>query len=101
DKGTVKHVKYVADRFHPCNCSAEEEIGGRCGEEGCGLVNCRRCFKKCESCLIGLCVVHQRVARVGGKAVVMCRHCLGQWKRKRLLRAIAGLFVKLEAPKEP
>ncbi len=98
--GTIRHLKYVADRFHPCNCSAQEAIGGRCGEKRCGRINCHRCFKKCQSCQIGLCVIHQRVARVGDKTVVLCDPCLGQWKRKRLLRAAAGLFVKLEEPKE-
>lgn len=100
DKGTIRRLKYKADRYHPCGCSAEEPSGGRCGEEGCGQTACARCFQRCRSCLVPLCVECQQHTTVDGQSTVLCMTCLAKLKGQRLLRRITGLFVKLEDRKE-
>jgi hypothetical protein len=99
DKGTIKHLKYSTERYHPCGCSAREPAGGRCGEEGCGRTACCRCFARCEACALPLCAAHKQTVVLDAKPTVLCARCLRKLKAKRALRRIAGFFVKQEEPK--
>lgn len=100
DDLTIRH-------FLDCGHPAEQPLGGRCCEPGCGKVSCMACYKRCANpnCNKGLCLEHVRtVESANGQPIPVCSSCRSLLKRKRFWGNIAKIalspFVAFEKSKE-
>jgi hypothetical protein len=101
---TQKISRRVANH---CGCFGEP--GGRCSEEGCGVISCVNCHKHCggtnpqhpAGCGVSLCRKHAHYLTLpDGTVVPLCKSCFGKFSRKQLSQAVRKAFLQLFAPSE-
>lgn len=89
-EGSIDRIHVKPDRFYHCGCSAQEPMGGQCGEPGCNKVSCQRCFSRCYGCHKPLCLVHARVLEASHtQHLVFCLECLRVTRRNKIIKAAA------------
>jgi hypothetical protein len=85
-----------------CGCFSDSP-GGRCAEDGCGKINCPKCFKHCggsdnpvpEGCGKPLCRMHYIYYTMpGGREVPFCKRCFGKITRRNRWAAVGKFFSK-------
>jgi hypothetical protein len=95
-EGSVDRTVVTPDRFYHCGCNAQNPLGGRCGEPGCGRVSCSRCFSRCSECHKPLCLEHVRTFENNTQRRFVCRQCYGALRRRQLVRGLVSPFITLD-----
>ena len=85
-------VTYKMHRKTANHCGCFGEPGGRCSEEGCGVISCVKCHRHCggtqpqhpAGCYIPLCRRHVRFFTFPDGAVIpFCQSCFSKLSRRQ------------------
>ena len=100
-EGSIDQVKVSLDRFYHCGCTAQEPMGGQCGEPGCLRVSCNRCFGRCSRCQKPTCLECARYLDIGKtQPIRLCHAChdarIRGHRLQTLVRHIFSPFVRFD-----
>ena len=91
--GVVDRATVESDAFFHCGCR-RGETGGVCGMRGCQNVSCTKCFGRCESCALPLCLRHSQWVVGRGERHRVCLRCLRSLRARRAVLELFSPFVE-------
>lgn len=93
-EGSIDSAQVIG--FLHCGHSAQDGLGGQCGEGSCENVSCKHCFEqsRCSRCFKPLCLEHLRKLNVAGAPQPFCGRCADMANRALRWRALGQALLK-------
>ena len=88
-EGSIDRFQLSRESFHACGCTSQVQVGGMCGEPGCGRISCTNCFTRCALCGKPLCLEHVRsIFSPDGARAVLCHMCEDEVRWRSLVSTV-------------